>query len=408
MDNSIVASCIAWKSKNWAQASPVIKRLRRLTEPSNEFDHALVKLLNRPNPHYSSRLLREALLQDYSLDGTAFIRIIFGAYNLPVALYWMPTEQMVPIYNADGSEWVRYWEYTAGGQVTKLDPSEVIVWKQGVDRATGGRRGRAPFQAGIAEAYSDNEARNTVNAILRNRAQMGMMVAPDGRYFAELVKGGVKPYEAGYNPAQAQEIEARVNSKNTGDRRGSTNVFSVPMSITEFGSVLDKLDSRVLRSFSEERICALFGIHPVVLPMGTGLAASSDKHNMETAQRMSWLNGIVPEQDSFADAINELIPLMDARPDTARFDFDRSQVEALQENADNLSTRVMAQWKDDAITHDELRGRLGYKTDDARKGKYYSELVAAGDPMADDPTQEEDGIKALLRRRKSLELVAEL
>lgn len=389
MDNSIVASCMRWKSTNWPQARPVVKRDKRGGEPVNEFDHPIVQLLQNPNPFYDGRLMLEGALQDYELDGTGFLQVVYGAYNLPVELYWLPTESMTPIYTADGSEWIRYWEYTAGGKVKKLAPDEVLVWRQGLDRSTGGRKGYSPFKAGIAEAYGDNEARNTVNTILRNRAQMGTMISPSERYFAELVKGNIRPWEAGYTKEAAEELEKKIHSKNSRDRRGSTNVFSVPMSVTEFGSVLDKLDSRTLRSFPEERICALFGIHPVVLPLGTGLQASSDKHNMEMAQRMSWLNGIVPEQDSFAAVMGQLLGLMDTRPSTARFDFDRSEVEALQENADDLSTRLMAQWEGDAITHDLLMAKLGYKVDEKRKGKYKSELVMAGDPAGEDPIKDD-------------------
>lgn len=390
MDNSIVAPCIRWKSTNWTQARPVVRRTKRGSEePANEFEHPLIQLIENPNPFYNGRLLREGLLQDFELDGTAFMQVIYGRFDLPVALYWMPTDMMRPVYQADGSEWVRYWEYSVGGRQVKLAPDEVIVWQQGIDRATAGRRGYSPFKAAIAEMYSDNEARNTVNTILRNRLQMGVMASPSERYFAELVKAGVDTKQAGYNQAQAAELEAKIVNKNTRDGRGSFNMFSVPVSITEFGSVLDKLDSQVLRGLAEERVCAAFGVHPVVVMLGTGLRASSDKHNMEMAQRMSWDNGIVPEQDSFADLIStELLPLMDSRPDTARFDFDRSRVEALRENADQLSTRLMSQWKDDGITHDMLMSGLGYKVDEARKGKYYSELVGAGDPAAEDPEGE--------------------
>lgn len=408
MDNSIVASAMKWKSDNWSQARPVVRRTKRGSdEPSNEFDHALVQLLKRPNPYYSGRLLRDGLFQDYELDGTALMRVIYGRYNLPVELYWLPTESMVPIYQMDGSEWIRYWEYRAGGIATKLANDEVFVWKQGIDRLTGGRKGYSPFKAAIADVYSDNEARNTVNTILRNRAQMGVMVSPSERYFAELVKGGVKPWEAGYNPAQAAEVEARIDSKNTRDRRGSTNVFSVPMSVTEFGSVLDKLQSQELRGLAEERVCSILGVHPVVISLGSGLRASSDKHNMEMAQRMSWVNGIVPVQDSFAECVNyELLPLMDSRPDTAVFDFERSGVEALREDADAVSVRLLDQWEKDAITHDALMSGLGYKIDSARKGKYKSELIT-GDPAGDNPVEEaakqfKEGFARKCRERRAM------
>jgi hypothetical protein len=192
------------------------------------------------------------------------------------------------------------------------------------------------------------------------------------------VKGNVDPVSVGYSKEVANELEARVNSKFTSDGRGSTAVFSVPMSVTQFQSVLKDLSDDTLRNISEERICAIFKIPPVVVGLGTGLENSGDRHNMETSQRMAWLNCIVPLQNQFARLVTEsLVPQFETGP--YRFGFDRTSVEALQENTDDKAKRVSLLWQGDVIKHGEARSEMGYAPDAATQDLYYSEFTG-GDP----------------------------
>jgi hypothetical protein len=229
LDNSVVASCFGWLSDSWKEAEPVVERKVAAGKTENELDHAVLELVENPNMFYSGNLLLDGMLQDYVFDGTAFAEIKRDKYGVPNQLFWMPTEAMEPYYVADGSEWIRYWMYTIGGKRRDVDPKDVLVWQQGIDRNYGGRKGYSRFKAAIAETYSDNEARNTVNAILRNRAQMGLMITPSDRFMAEIVKAGINPKEAGYNQKTADEIKEKINARHTKDGRGSSEVFSVPM-----------------------------------------------------------------------------------------------------------------------------------------------------------------------------------
>lgn len=398
-DNSAVMACFGWIVDAWAEAIPYMARTQRGGQEAKQYDHALIRLFEHPNPSYSGQLLRDGLLQDLLVEGSAYAQIVRDRYGIPIALYWLPTEQVKPYWDGP-NEWIRYWEYTPQGQLQKLDPADVLIWKQGINPADGGRTGYSRLKSALKDIYRDNEASNTTNAILKNRAQMGLVLSPDGRYFAELVKGGTRPWEAGYTEDNAKEIEARVNAKNAGDNRGSTNVFSVPMSITEFGSVLDQVSSTTLHNLSEERICAIFKIPPVVVGLGTGLEASSDKHNMETAQRQAWLNCIVPLQNQFARIITEtMVPQFETGP--WRFGFDRTGVEALQENTNERADRVVKLWQGDVLKHGEARAEMNYEVDEATADLYFSEFSGAGEQPAEQAvdTEQAQAAKAAIVKR---------
>lgn len=397
-DNSAVQANLGWIADAWAEVLPYVGKKTSDGE-DKDYEHRIVQLFERPNPYYSGQLLRDGILQDLLTEGTGYVRIIRDRYGIPSELYWLPTDAVRPYWDGP-NEWIRYWEYTPQGQLVKLAPEDVLVWRQGINPTNGGRTGYSRLKAALRDIYTDNEASNTVNSILRNRAQMGIMVAPDSRYFAELLKGGRNPFEAGYTEEAAKEIEAKINAKNQGDNRGSTNVFSVPMSVTEFGSVIGDVASDALHNLAEERICAVFKIPPVVVGLGTGLQQSSDRHNMETAQRQAWVNCIIPLQNQFARVVNDsLMPQFEKAG--YRFGFDRSHIDALQENTDDKAKRVALLWEKDVIKHGEARSEMGYEADDATADLYYSEFTG-GEPDPETPdelTEEAKQFKAKIVNR---------
>lgn len=373
MDNSIVAACMSFIVDTWVESQEVVRRKKRSGEPTLEYDHILVKLLNNPNSDYDARLFREALIQDVKIAGTAFAQIIRDGYGIPSALYWLPTNLMKPRWNR--GNWIDAWMYSGQGQSKPLDPNDVLVWREGKDDATGGRLGYSRFRSVLRETYGDNESAEMVNAFLRNRAQLGTIASPDGRYLTEMVKAGVNPQERGFDKDKAEALEGRLNAKSQGSQAGALHVFHYPVNVTQLQSALKDLDRRVQSDLSEERICAAFRIQPVCVQLGSGLRTSSDKHNIEFAYRMAWTNCLIPNQNGFAEVVNaKLLPEMDLKPNTAEFGYDRSQIAALREDQDALSSRVLSEWEDDAITHDEMRSELGLPIDPARKGMYYSQL----------------------------------
>lgn len=399
MTSALVASCMGYITDQWKQSPDVIFRTEvEGDEPVMERKHRLLELLKNPNEVYGASLFRDGIIQDLKLDGTAFAHVEYDRFGLPIKLWWLPTESVRCEYTPD-REWVRYWEYTSGGRSVKFAPEEVLVWREGLDKSTGGRRGFSRFRAAIAEVYGDNEARNTVNIIMRNRAQMGTVITPSERYMAEVVKA--KAWDSlGFNKQTADEMEAKVNAKYTGDGRGRLNIFNTPMTVQEFGSVLEHLDSQAIRSLPQSMVASIFGIHPATVSFLIGLQSSQDKNNIQFANRMSWMNGIMPVQDNFAEPINEfLLPLTDLNAANLKFGFDRTAVEALQEDANEKSNRVIAQWEKNAITHDEMRTELGLEIDPALKGMYFKDLQAQAAEHAASLASDTAGAKELLGRK---------
>ena len=119
-------------------------------------------------------------------------------------------------------------------------------------------------------------------------------------------------------------------------------------------------------------ICALVGIAPAVVPLGVGLARSTYS-NYETARKVSFENGVLPLQSIIAHTLQEQV-LLDfyGTGNDLRVEFDNSEVAALQESKDALSTRILSQFSVGLLSLREARVQLGYTAEveaDMRDGE---------------------------------------
>lgn len=79
--------------------------------------------------------------------------------------------------------------------------------------------------------------------------------------------------------------------------------------------------------------------------------------NYGEARKSFYQETVLPLMDKLRDRINVwLVPMFDS---SLELDYDKDQVEALQEDRDSLNTRVMSQWNAGVITLNEVRNLLG-------------------------------------------------
>jgi len=381
-DNSIVTVCIGWIADEWPEAKPYLAETLKNGKEKANWDHPFLDLLKNPNPYYGSRVLWQALIIDLLVEGNAYLHIIKGAYDIPKALFWIPTAQVRPMRNDPGNDsaWIDYYEYNVGGKLYKIAPEDIVHLRQGIN-PNDPRLGWSRLRSGLAEVFTDNEAAATVNTLLGNRAVPGLIVSPKA---VDLKQQGVT-----FEPMtmeQAQAIEAKANAKFTGDGKGLTWVHSRPVDVVQWGANIAELATRLIRQIPEERICAIFKIPPGVVKFGAGLERNT-MSNASMEEEQAWRHGIVPLLGLVGDALKaQLLPQMELRHARFEVKYDLSQIGALQEDNDSKAKRLVSLWETDLLTHDEVRVELGYQADTARTGMYYSELMA---PKAD-PQDEQD------------------
>jgi HK97 family phage portal protein len=355
--NSAVVACLSWMVDSFQEAPLTIFTTESGKRSDAVENHPLVGLVRRPNQWYSGRELWDATIGDLKLDGNAYWRVVRNRLGTPIEIYWLPASLVEPKWDErDPTSYLTHYEFKVGQREIDYAPEDIVHFREGMD-PTNLRKGFSRFRAGLREVFVDNEAALHVASILRGIPVAGMVMSPDPSAYKD---GNIS-----LTREQADEMKALATSKFTGDRRGEPMIHSIPLKVQELGSYLSKLDTRDIRRIPEERIAALFKIPPGVVKLGAGLDRNT-YNNAETEQEQAWRNAIIPLQSSIADVLAfRLLPMFEPRPESLVLDFDVSQINALQEDADARAMRLNALWQTDAITRKDIRSALGYEAQDA-------------------------------------------
>lgn len=342
--NAVVVACLNWVVTTFPEAPPQVQRRtgdKLVVVP----DHALIQLLDMPNAYYTGLDLWAATLFDYNLCGNAYWLAPLNAAGRAVELWYEPHFSIRPVGSA--TAFIDHWEIYRGGTWQALRPREVAVvhYRRGIDPRNP-RQGLSPLLTAARELYTDNQAAYWAATLLRNTGVPGVVIAPkDGGTIANI--GSVKQaYQANF----------------TGDGRGGAMVLSEPADVFKVSWSPAEMDLTALRRLPEERISALLGVPAIVAGLGAGLDRSTYA-NYAAARAQGWDDNISPTQRRFAATLQaDLLPLL-GNPATERVSFDTSQVQALQEDADALYTRMATGYNAGFVKRSEARQATGWPVD---------------------------------------------
>lgn len=330
-NSSTVTAPLFWAARTFPEAPPMLWRKRSDGEEEPVRDHQLLRLLERPNQHYTGPILWMATLIDWMVDGNAYWLKIRDKGGIVRELWWTPHWLIDPRGNEN--DYVTHYNYYpvqgpasnmsdffrggGAGQAIPIRVDDVVHFRFGLD-PDNPLKGRAPLKSVLREVFTDEEAANYTAAILRNMGVPGLVVSPDTG--ATLQEG------------DAEATKAYVKENFTGDRRGEALVMSGPTKIAQFGFSPDQLLLRELRRIPEERVTAVLGIPAVVAGLGAGLDRSTFT-NMAEAREAAYESGIIPMQRIIAEDIRwQLLSDWETDPFEWRFGFDLRKVRVLQDD----------------------------------------------------------------------------
>lgn len=354
-NNSIVAACLWWKIRAWSSSPLKLKQMKRDGTEDVITIHALIKLVKRPNKFYSGRKLIAGTLVSLDCDGNAYWYIQRNAFKVPVALWYLPDFMVQPKGKDDFENFVTHYEYTIAGKVYKLPFEDVIHFQSGLPDPTNPRKSVAPLKAARREIMTDNEAALHNAALLANFGIPGIIIQPK-EYTDE---NGVKVLPE-FDKTFRGRIKALFGTLFRGAGKGEPMVVDSPMEITVLGFNPQELMIDKLRDLPEERICALEGIPPVEVGLGSGLRTASAKASHEESRRAAYQKGMIPNQEIIADDLTtQLLPQVEPFPDRYEVFYDNSGVEALQESEDTKQARARDNWTSGGISLNEFRKEIG-------------------------------------------------
>jgi HK97 family phage portal protein len=347
-DNSIVLAGIGWIATTLPEATLGVGRR---SIPAGDPEHPAARLIRSPNLDYDGTSLWAGTVLSLVTDGNAYWRKVRSRSGKVTELWYVPHFRIEPVWPRDGSEFISGYAMRVDGQNVHLPKDDIVHLRHHVIDPANERKGMSPIKAALREICTDNESATYTAALLRNSGVPGALLSPEA---------GPDGRDLMFGPQQQDDLAALWKAKFTGDHRGEPMVAPVPMKVQPFSfnpqqMLVDRVADR-----SEERICALLNLPPVVLNLGTGLRNANTRASYVEARKAAYEGNIVPTQDRLARQLDlQLLPEFEPRDSGLGFQWDRSAVEVLQESEDARFTRAGQAYRDGILTANEARELLG-------------------------------------------------
>lgn len=354
LDSSVVTAPIRWVQRAFPEARVVVRRRKRDGGAEELPDHAMLALIQNPNPYYGDIALWAGTIISWYLAGNAYWLKVRNGVGRPVELWYVPHWMMEPIAPRDGAEFLSHYLYKPGGGIApiRIEPGDVVHFRDGIDPHNM-RMGLSALDGVIREIFMDLEASNFVASLLRNMGVPGVVISP---------KGGAMPA-----PEDVEATKTWFQEAFGGDRRGGPLVMGAPTDVTPYGFNPQQMNMSEARDIAEERVCAVIGIPAAVVGFGSGLQTAKVGATMEELFKTAWRNGVLPLGRALLDELKRSLLPDFGNPAGLDLALDTSEVLALQDDEDKeterWNKRVLGGWVEVA----EAREAAGLDVDDSHR-----------------------------------------
>lgn len=355
LGNSAVTACLRVKGQGLSEAP--IRVYDRVEGQDEEIPgHPLEQLLAQPNPLMVGELLWGYTVTACDATGDAYWAKVRSAAGRVVQLwplipsYVTPEDENGRLAQAgDEGKLIAYYEYSPNGKPTRIEPSEIIHLRTGLD-PDNHRRGVAPLKTVLREVVGDEEAGQFAAALVSNMGIPGVALIPD------------EPGDPGPSPEDAEAMADVFQSKFSGRNRGRPWIPSARMKPHIISFTPEQMDFKTVRRVPEERISAVLGVPAILAQLGAGLDRAINANARELREFFTE-STLSPLWRIFGAQLTvQLLPDFD--PATSRrAGFDTSEVRALAQDEDAIWKRVDAGVKGGWATVADARRAAGLDTD---------------------------------------------
>jgi HK97 family phage portal protein len=347
LDHNVLVAPLLWVARTFPEAVLAVRFEDTKGKRTVLRQHAMCKLVARPNKSYTGDALWLATILSFLSDGNAYWVKIRGAGGKSGELWYLPHWLVEP--KGDESNFITHYEYRAGGKVIRLEPEDVVHFRYGLDPRNP-TKGFAPMRPLMVEIFNDVESADLVAALLANKGVPGLVISPEKDVVVD--------------PKDEGELKQYVLEKTTGRHRGEPLVVSAAVKVQQYGFSPKELDLSATRATSEERVCTMLGVRAVVVGFGTGLEQTKVGATMKEETKLSWTGCILPMQRMMAaELTRSLLPEFEKNADAEAY-FDPSEVEALQANLLEQAEIAKIEIESGIATRAEARRRLGHDAED--------------------------------------------
>lgn len=301
-------------------------------------DHPLAKLLQRPNPWQGGSRFFENLTAFLILSGNSYIEAVGPERGAPRELYVLRPDRM-KVVPGNAQQPVAGYQYTVGGTTANFKPEEILHLR--LFNPLDDWYGMSPIEAAARSIDQNNESRAWNVALLQNSAR------PPGALVAEQ-----ELQEEQFNRLKEQIKEQYSGAKNA----GRPLLLEGGLDWKEMG--LSPADMHWLEGLklSAREIAIAFGVPPELI----GDSENKTYSNWSESRKAFYEETVLPLMDWLRDELNNwLAPQFG--DDRIYLDYDRDEIEALQEDRAEVWDRALKAVEKGVLTPNEARVLLGYE-----------------------------------------------
>lgn len=336
--NVYVFACIRQIAMACAGIPWLVYRQGRRGKVEELDDHPMAKLLRRPNPWQGGGRFIENAVAFLMLSGNSYIEAVGPERGAPRELYALRPDRM-KVIPGNAQQLVAGYQYTVGGTAVTFGAEEVLHLK--LFNPLDDWYGMSPIEAAARSIDQNNESRAWNVALLQNSAR------PPGALVTE--------HEL--SDEQYDRLKKEIQEKYAGSKNaGRPLLLEGGLDWKEMG--LSPADMHWLEGLklSAREIAIAFGVPPELI----GDTANKTYSNYKEARQAFYTETVLPLMDWIRDELNNwLVPKFG--DDKIYLDYDRDEIEALQEDREAVWKRAMEAVKIGVLTPNEARLLLGYE-----------------------------------------------
>ncbi|MDA1095344.1 MAG: phage portal protein [Acidobacteria bacterium] len=334
--NTVVNACI--REVATSVAMPTLRLMRDVQDGGRvEVKNPTAFLLDHPSESQDQADFVEMMVVYLNVSGNAYVHRMRNGGGRIVALHLLRPDRVQIKLHGDGT---RHYEYTIDGSLYQIAAADVEHLK--LPNPYDDLYGLSPLQ--VAAKYVNLDG--SIASFLR-------------AYFANAgVPAGILKVSKRINSQQEADVARDKWRSSFGGPRGwhGIAVLDEDASYQQVAPNIKDMDTSAVSRSSETRICAAFGVPPILIGVQSGLEVSTYS-NYAQAREAFWDETVSPLVRRVAAFMERVLEV--GRNDDVEVFADFAGVRAYEEDSGSLSTRTVEQFNAGVITLNEARGSLG-------------------------------------------------
>jgi HK97 family phage portal protein len=304
-------------------------------------NHPFYKLMRRPNGGQDRTTFYWDLVSHVDCTGESYVWKIRNRGGEIIAMQPLPTSWITPEYDSRTNE-LLYYGLRKGSSLEdeiRIRPEDMFIIRYPNPNDPTGASG--PLQAALKDLQIDDARADLLVEMLTNIHFPGAILKSEHRLTAK----------------QKQEAREKFMDLVGAGKRANPLIADGTINEIELPKPPSDMDWPGTAIQAETRICAAFGVPPIMIHLRSGLEHGTYS-NYEQARKAFYQDTMRSLWLLIADALERGLFLDEGDPETEiRPDF--SDIPEMQEDQDKLHERVRKDWESGLIMLDEARVTIG-------------------------------------------------